>query len=41
MVFGQIALSAPSEVSPNFNMPGGGSERTATGDVPVQITGVD
>jgi RHS repeat-associated protein len=35
------ALSAPSRVKPDFNMPGGGMERTATGNVPVRITKVD
>jgi hypothetical protein len=35
------ALSAPSRVKPDFNMPGGGMERTATGNVPVQIIKVD
>lgn len=31
------ALSAPSKVKPDFNMPGGGMERTAAGVVPVTI----
>jgi hypothetical protein len=35
------ALSAPSRVNPAFNMPGGGMERTATGNVPVRIIKVD
>ena len=35
------ALSAPSRVEPAFNMPGGGMERTATGNVPVRIIKVD
>jgi hypothetical protein len=35
------AFSAPSRVQPNFNMPGGGMERTATGQIPVKILGVD
>ena len=35
------ALSAPSRVKPDFNMPGGGMERTATGNVPVRIIKVD
>ncbi len=35
------ALSAPSKVEPAFNMPGGGKERTATGNVPAEVTGVD
>ncbi|RYZ45533.1 MAG: hypothetical protein EOP49_25055 [Sphingobacteriales bacterium] len=30
-------LSVPSRVKPDFNMPGGGMERTATGNVPVNI----
>jgi hypothetical protein len=34
-------LSAPSKITPAFNMPGGGMERTATGDVPVRIIEVD
>lgn len=35
------ALSAPTRVESLFNMPGGGIERTATGNVPVKILGVD
>src|SRR6266542_5857817 len=35
------ALSAPSRVNPKFNMPGGGMERTATGNVPARVVGVD
>jgi len=35
------AFLAPSRVQPNFNMPGGGMERTATGQIPVKILGVD
>jgi RHS repeat-associated protein len=35
------ALSEPSKVDPNFSMPGGGIERTATGNVPVQIIKVN
>jgi len=35
------ALSAPSTVDRAFNMPGGGIERTATGNLPVRIIGVD
>lgn len=34
-------FSPPSRVQPNFNMPGGGMERTATGDLPVRILRVD
>ncbi|NKD88809.1 hypothetical protein HEQ72_10915 [Haematospirillum sp. 15-248] len=30
-------FSAPSKVEPAFNMPGGGMERTAIGDIPVKI----
>jgi hypothetical protein len=35
------ALSAPSRVEPAFKMPGRGMERTASGNVPVQIIKVD
>jgi RHS repeat-associated protein len=35
------SCSAPTKVRPDFNMPGGGTERTATGKVPVKITKVD
>ncbi|MDD5295494.1 MAG: RHS domain-containing protein [Rhodocyclaceae bacterium] len=35
------AFSTPSKVNPKFNMPGGGMERTATGNVPVRVIGVD
>ena len=35
------ALSAPSKVNPKFNMPGGGMERTATGNVPARVIGAD
>jgi RHS repeat-associated protein len=35
------ALSAPSKIRPAFNMPGGGMERTASGNVPVKIIRVD
>jgi len=35
------ALSAPSRVKPDFNIPGGGMERSAAGNVPVQIIKVD
>jgi RHS repeat-associated protein len=31
------AFSAPTRVQPRFNMPGGGMERTATGQIPVKI----
>jgi len=34
-------FSAPTRVQPNFNMPGGGMERTATGTVPVRVLRVD
>jgi len=34
-------FSAPSRVRPAFGMPGGGMERTATGQIPVKILGVD
>lgn len=34
-------FSQPSRVEPAFNMPGGGMERTATGNIPVNIRGVD
>jgi hypothetical protein len=34
-------LSVPSEIEPAFNMPGGGMERTAIGNVPVKIIKVD
>jgi RHS repeat-associated protein len=34
-------LSAPSKVEPKFNMPGGGMERTATGNIPARVVGVD
>jgi len=30
-------FSQPTRVEPAFNMPGGGIERTATGDIPVTI----
>lgn len=30
-------FSSPSKVEEAFNMPGGGMERTATGDIPVTI----
>ena len=35
------ALSTSSRVNPKFNMPGGGMERTATGNVPARVIGVD
>jgi len=35
------AFSSPSRVEPNFGMPGGGMERTATGNIPVEIVKVD
>jgi hypothetical protein len=34
-------FSAPTRVKPLFNMPGGGMERTATGQIPVKILKVD
>lgn len=34
-------FSPPSRVQPNFNMPGGGMERTASGNVPVRVLRVD
>jgi len=34
-------FSPPTRVTPNYNMPGGGMERTATGAVPVRIIRVD
>lgn len=34
------AFSPPSRVAPLNNMPGGGLERTATGNIPARITGV-
>lgn len=34
-------LSPPSKVNPDFKMPGGGQERTGTGDIPVKIIRVD
>jgi len=34
-------FSAPSRVNTKYNMPGGGMERTDTGNVPVRIIGVD
>lgn len=34
-------LSQPSRVDPAFKMPGGGMERTATGNIPVRILRVD
>jgi RHS repeat-associated protein len=35
------ALSTPSRVNPKYNMLGGGMERTATGNVPARVIGVD
>jgi len=35
------ALSTSSRVNPKYNMPGGGMERTAAGNVPVRVIGVD
>jgi hypothetical protein len=34
-------FSSPSPVRPNFGMPGGGMERTATGNIPVTILRVN
>ena len=34
-------FSPPSRVQPNFNMPGGGMERTAVGNVPARVLRVD
>jgi len=34
-------FSAPSRVPPKYNMPGGGMQRTASGDVPVRILRFD
>ncbi|WP_161487801.1 RHS repeat-associated core domain-containing protein, partial [Rhodanobacter sp. FW104-R8] len=34
-------FSAPTRVETNFNMPGGGMERTATGDVPATVVRTD
>ena len=34
-------FSAPTRVERNFNMPGGGMERTATGDVPATVVRTD
>jgi RHS repeat-associated protein len=34
-------FSTPSRVKPDFSMPGGGMERTATGQIPVRILGVE
>ena len=31
------AFSSPTRVDPDFNMPGGGMQRTATGDVPCRV----
>lgn len=35
------ALSTASRVNPKYNMRGGGMERTATGNVPARVIGVD
>jgi hypothetical protein len=35
------AFSPPSRISPLNNMPGGGMERTATGEVPATIVRID
>ena len=34
-------FSLPSRVPPDFEMPGGGTQRTATGEIPVRILKVD
>lgn len=34
-------FSPPSRVQPNFKMPGGGMERTASGSVPARVLRVD
>jgi hypothetical protein len=34
-------FSSPSKVEPKFGMPGGGMERTATGNIPARIKKVD
>jgi len=34
-------FSPPSRVPPDFKMPGGGTQRTATGEIPVRILKVD
>ncbi len=34
-------FSSPTRVQPKFNMPGGGSERTGTGSIPVKVLRVD
>jgi hypothetical protein len=34
-------FSPPTKVKPDFGMPGGGLERTATGEIPVKILRVD
>jgi hypothetical protein len=33
-------FSAPSKVMPNFNMPGGGMERTAKGIIPAEVLSI-
>jgi hypothetical protein len=35
------SFSQPSRVPPDFNMPGGGTQRTATGEIPVRVLKVD
>lgn len=34
-------FSAPTRVAPNYNMPGGGMERTGTGSIPARVVKVD
>jgi RHS repeat-associated protein len=34
-------FSSPSRVEPNFSMPGGGMERSASGDIPARILRID
>lgn len=34
-------LSSPTRVQPSGGLPGGGTERTATGNVPVRVLRVD
>lgn len=35
------SFSSPSKVRPDFNMPGGGTQRTATGRVPARVVQVE
>lgn len=34
-------FSSPTKVQPKYGMPGGGTERTATGNIPATIRNVD